>query len=90
MLLRVPVIIDATDDEVHRTTARVSLKSYLHLRDLQKIEGVVFGTTAQEIFAEILRHFLGMGSTDRPSLENLIESKNSSYVSHIIELANRL
>ena len=90
MLLRVPVIIDATDDEVHRTTARVSLKSYLHLRDLQKIEGVVFGTTAEEIFAEILRHFLGMGSTDRHSLENLIESKNSSYVSHIIELANRL
>lgn len=90
MLLKVPTIIDATDDEVHRTTAKNSLNSYLHLRDLKKIEGVLFGGTAEEIFNEILSHFLGMASTERPLLDDLIESKDSSYVSHIINLASRL
>jgi hypothetical protein len=90
MLLKVPTIIDATDDEVHRTTAKMSLDSYLHLRDLKKIEAVFFGGTAEEIFNEVRRHFLGMASSDRPSLEDLIESRDSSYVSHIMNLARRL
>ncbi len=90
MLLGIPTIIDATDDGVHRTTARISLESYLHLRDLRKIRGVFFGQTSQEIFSELQRHYFGMAPTDRPSLENLIESKDTSYVSHITELANRI
>lgn len=90
MLLKVPTIIDATDDEVHRTTAKISLDSYLHLRDLKKIEAVFFGETTEVIFNEVRRHFLGIASSDRPSLEDLIESRESSYVSHIVDLARRL
>lgn len=90
MLLGVPIVIDATDDGIHRTTSRKSLEAYLHLRDLQKISGLVFGETAEDLFIEILNHFLGISPVISPSTENLIESRNPSYVSHIINLVNTM
>lgn len=90
MLLGIPTVIDSSDDGVHRTTAKFSLESYLHLRDLKKIEGVIFAESAEEMFEEIMRHFLGESATKNLTLDKLIESKNVSYVSNIMDLANRL
>ena len=90
MLLRVPTIIDATDDGVHKTSAACSLTEYLHLRDLTKLEGISIGRSASELVELIIREFYNQGSYSGPVLENLIESTRASYASHITDLANRL
>lgn len=90
MLLGVPTIIDGTDDGVHRTTAMSSLKEYLHLRDLQKIEGILIGKSPAELLDFLLDEFLGQASQSGPDLEKLIESKRASYASHLTDLVNRL
>lgn len=90
MLLGVPTIIDATDDGIHRTTSKESLSAYLHLRDLRNIDDLVFGETAEDLFKEILDHYLGVSPSIRPSIENLIESRNPSYASHVINLVNSM
>ena len=90
LLLDIPTIIDATDDGVHRTTASSSLKEYVHLRDLHKLEGILIGSSTSELFELLLHKFRNRGSHSGLNLENLIESKRSSYASHITDLANRL
>jgi hypothetical protein len=90
MMLNVPIIVDATDDGVHRTTASSSLKEYLHLRDLQRLEHLPIAASPSELLDLLLGQFLGYAPYTAPNLENLIELKASNYASHILNLANRL
>lgn len=90
MILNVPLIIDATDDGVHRTTASSSLKEYLHLRDLKRLEGIPIAASLSEILNFLLGKFQGHALHAEPHLENLIELKASNYANHILNLANRL
>ena len=90
MILNVPIIVDATDDGVHRTTASSSLKEYLHLRDLQRLEGIPIAASPSEILNFLLDKFQGYAPQATPNLENLIELKASNYAIHISNLANRL
>jgi hypothetical protein len=90
MMLNVPIIVDATDDGVHRTSASSSLKEYLHLRDLQRLEGISIAESPSEMLDFLLGKFLGHAPYAAPNLESLIELKASNYASHISSLVNRL
>ena len=56
MLLNLPLIIDGTDDGLHRTSAGKSLKNYLHLTDLMTIEGLSIAKDVKNL-AELCRDF---------------------------------
>ena len=56
MLLNLPIIIDGTDDGLHRTSAGKSLKNYLHLTDLMKIEGLSIAKDVKNM-ADLCRDF---------------------------------
>jgi hypothetical protein len=56
MLLNLPIIIDGTDDGLHRTSAGKSLKNYLHLTDLMKIEGLSIAKDVKNL-AQLCKEF---------------------------------
>ena len=88
MMLQKPIIIDATDDGIHRTTAGKSLKNYVHLQDLHKINGLSFGYSASDIVSKIISFDFKEDLQKKLNLETLIENAEPSYVQHILGLVN--
>lgn len=86
MLLQKPIIIDGTDDGIHRTTAREALRNYVHLKDLKKIEGLSFGSSASDIVAKITAFKFDGNIQSRLNLEALIENDEPSYIQHILRM----
>ena len=55
MLLNIPTIIDGIDDQIHITTPKNVLKSYLHLGDLSEISNATISFTPQNIVNNLVR-----------------------------------
>jgi hypothetical protein len=49
MILKIPLIIDATDDGIHRTTARKAWESYTHFETLRNCNSLKVALTSAEL-----------------------------------------
>ena len=87
MLLGKKTILDVTNDGVHRTTAALVFKKYVHLTPLDLIENLEKCHSPEELFNRVL-FAINDGSKEHVSydLKQLIENSEHSYSSNILKL----
>lgn len=91
MLLRKKTILDVTNDGIHRTTAALVFKKYIHLLPLELIRNLEKCYTPEELFQSVL-FAINNGSKEHTKydLQQLIENSEHSYSVNILKLLENL
>ena len=67
ILLGIPCLLDCTDDGIHRTTPALSMQEYLHLEDLNEINGLHKSKSVAEMVHFIKGFYQGKYEAIAPS-----------------------
>lgn len=85
MLVGKNIVVDATNDGVHRTTASLALKKYDHLNSVYSQDNLRICHTIDEIL--IALEELSVNKTFvKYNLENIIENREKSYGTHLLRV----
>lgn len=85
MLIGKNVIVDATNDGVHRTTASIALKKYDHLNSVYSQDKLRICYTIDDIL--IALEELSLTKTlVKYDLENIIENREKNYATHLLRV----
>jgi hypothetical protein len=83
MLLSKNILLDLTNDGIHRTTAALAYENCLHYRGLDSISNLTKCKSINELTDGILESLSIMATSKKYDLANLIEDKKPSYSEHI-------
>jgi hypothetical protein len=91
MLLGKKTILDVTNDGIHRTTAAVVFKKFIHLMPLDLIRNLDKCYTPEQLFHSVL-FAINDGSKEytKYDLQQLIENSEYSYSVNILKLLENL
>ena len=89
MLLGKKVILDVSDDGIHRTTAGKLFKKHVHLRVLESISLLKKCSRLDQFVESILDEYRNptLDFIDY-DLDELIENKSMSYAKHLLDIIN--
>ena len=89
MLLGKKVILDVSDDGIHRTTAGKLFKKHVHLRVLESISLLKKCSRLDQVVESILDEYRNptLDFIDY-DLDELIENKSMSYAKHLLDIIN--
>jgi hypothetical protein len=87
MLLGKNIILDLSDDGIHRTTSAIAFKSFLHYESLKSIQNLKKAHSYSDLLT-LLKLELDFQSFSRLeyNIDDLIENKEVSYSNHILKM----
>jgi len=85
MILGKNIIVDATNDGVHRTTAALALKKYDHLNSVYSQGSLKICNTLDDVVVA-LEELSGNKTVVEYSLENMIENREKNYGTHLLKV----
>lgn len=86
---RAQVLLDLSDDKVHRTTPALFSQRYLHVRDLTPL-ALPSGSTPQELIHQSLRLLHEPENLPHPELHKVICPNPQLYAHHLSKVAREL
>jgi len=85
MMVGKNIIVDATNDGVHRTTAALALKKYDHLNSVYSQGNLKICNTIDDVVVA-LEELSGNKTTVEYDLENMIENREKNYGTHLLKV----
>lgn len=85
MILNKKVIVDVSDDNIHRTTAGKAIKRYDHFNSILTNKDLLFCKTSREMLLGIMDYLENTHYVEY-DLENLIENSSTDYGSKLVEV----
>lgn len=91
MLLGKKIILDLTSDGVHRSTAGLAYKNYVHFEILNKIDNLIKCFKLDQLVESIILEYKTPTiKSIQYNLTDLIEINSPSYSAHILKVLNSL
>ena len=84
MALGKPCVIDAIDDGIHRTSAGNAFSNYLHMKDLEKITGLVIARKYEDLLNCVVQNYNQPQKRIDYDLKNIMNLKEETYVEQLM------
>jgi len=90
MMMNRYVIIDGTNDEIHLTSAYISLNRYLHLEDLRRIHGLDIAQSRESLLNYVIQAVKLSSYNQQYDLSFMINQESRCFSTYIKEFAEKI